>query len=629
MDNPILDNRLFLKAGYIVIHIQHKNPSSKFKLMNSTLIYPTQCKNKSTDLLWLSPLNYSNSFAYVSKLLLPRLRKYNPTLKIKVLALGKTFSNEIKDKIARDIGFDSDSIFILPSRTRDSLGFSDLDKQWFQDFLVGSYTLSMLIQYLNPKMVISLYDSGPLTKQIESISKWNGKFVPYLPIDTEFSYIDDCLLKCEHLLTMSEHSKILLDEQGAKSVVILPHIVESHDTKCDLASDVSKCNHETINYNKRWFPEGVDIIIGTVNANHVRKKLDLVIEAFIAAGDILNWEKKIGLLIKTTPESKEKFSTHDSRGFNLKDLENSIYQRRPHVDKLLIKIVTDVLSTEDLHSVYKAIDIFVHPTSGEGFGLTPLESVLIGNCLPLVSNNTSMPYLFGKDYFGLVDCDAKSYYHENTSNNSYKCILKSYLSSQPNLETVDSISISMFNAMIVISDNGYPIDMVMSDLKKGISRNPRITFNDHKPTRIIHTNDLKDILDNLETLNSYFPFYQLLINTNSTFMSEQLGISDNNFPMKFKDLSWLKEYWEKSVISKNRNVIQLSFDELTKQLTDKNGVRSVPRIDSISNKMSNLLAMSKTDKDIILKKIKSRISKICNPDTIIKQLDAFIRMAIE
>nr|QBK92630.1 MAG: glycosyltransferase [Pithovirus LCPAC401] len=546
--------------------------------MNPRLIYPTTCANKETDLLWISPLGYSNSFSYVSKLIIPNLAKKDPDLKIKVMCLGMTYAPEE----AKTFGLDS---FTLPVLTKNSLGFTDVDKIWFQDFLVGQFTIPALITYLNPKLVISLYDGGPLIKQLKSIKDLHVRFIPYFPIDSEISMIDKTILKCDSILTMSEHSRKMLINQGAKDVTVIPHII------LPRAKKVEQMKHNRI-------------IVGTVNANHNRKRLNLVAEAFI---NIYNLGKKVGLLIKTTPASNEKFSTHWCRSYDIELLKDYIKSKCKDIDMLTVRFITKVLSDEELRSVYSEIDVFIHVSSGEGFGLTPLEAVLIGDCLPIVANNTSMPYLFGNDYFGLVKCRPHPYYHDD-SKGTYRCIMKCYVSSEFSIK-YGYLNISQFNTIIVIDPSGY-------QFKEALKTPSKIKFDKYKPTEIIHLRNLQDLLNNIELFSNIFPFFQVLILDTQKFISEQLEMKI----LGNEDRA--KEIWRIKKASKV-NLHMCTFKDLTSKITSRDGICAIPNIEDIMTKINILFNMNNKDETLV--KLKRKISSICDADMITEKLSIFIR----
>nr|QBK93733.1 MAG: glycosyltransferase [Pithovirus LCPAC406] len=497
------------------------------------------------------------------------------------MCLGKTYTSE-EAKI-----FGSNS-FTLPALTRKSLGFTDVDKIWFQDFLVGQFTIPALIRYLKPKLVISLYDGGPLVKQLKSVRDLPVRFIPYFPIDSEFSIINKIILECSSILTMSEHSKKIMIDQGAKDVTVIPHIILP---KVEQVEQV-----EQVNYDR--------IIVGTVNANHSRKRLNLVVEAFI---NIYNQGKKVGLLIKTTPASNEKFSTHWCKSYDIESLKNYIKMKCKDIDMSTVRFITKVLSDEELRLIYSEIDIFIHASSGEGFGLTPLEAILIGDCLPIVANNTSMPYLFGSDYFGLVKCKLYPYYHNN-SQSAYKCIMKCYVSSKFSIK-YRHLNISRFNTIIVIDPSGY-------QLEEAFKTPSKIRFDKYKPTEIIHLKNLQDLLNNVELFSNIFPFFQVLILDTQKFISEQLEMKILGNEDKAKEIWRIRKAFK-------ADLHMCTYEDITDKITSRDGICAIPIMEDIMTKINILFNMD--NKDETLTRLKSRISSICDVDMIIERLSIFIR----
>src|SRR3990172_11300183 len=180
-----------------------------------------------------------------------------------------------------------------------------------------------------------------------------------MPID--FENTDDELLNiaCNYFWTMNKWAADQLSKFTDKiRGGVLEHIVEDF-YEFSERKKISIRNKLYGHFSKRF-------IIGMVNANNTRKRLDLGIHAFRL------FHKRVPdslLVIKTTHFEKSR-SYHDWNLFT---------------NGLPVLIFDNHCSDTELNEFYNSFDLMINPTDGEGFGLTPFEAALSGtlSILPL------------------------------------------------------------------------------------------------------------------------------------------------------------------------------------------------------------------------------------------------------
>ena len=229
----------------------------------------------------------------------------------------------------------------------------------------------------NPSYVIILYCDFML-KEISDFleiirDKWTGKFIPYVPIEfLNLRKIKNLYnYNCDFCLTMNEYGKKLLKEINPDiEVKVLEHIVDKFEeydslTKLKIKNKLYGSNHKD------------KFIVGVVNANNTRKRLDLAIESF----NLFNkYNPNSLLVIKTTKP-------------NLNETKEPSYINLiKYATNKNIIIIDNFLDNPDLCELYNSFDIMINTTDCEGFGLTVFEAALCGSLtiLPYHSSFTSL-----------------------------------------------------------------------------------------------------------------------------------------------------------------------------------------------------------------------------------------------
>ena len=229
----------------------------------------------------------------------------------------------------------------------------------------------------NPKYFIVLFVDHQLRKLSDDLKKvrhkWDGKFIPYVPI--EFFNLNNVKkffeYECNFYLTMSHYGKEILNKNIKNiDVRVIEHIVEGYKDYTLLEKNICKKKlYSTKNQNK--------FIIGIVQANNSRKRLDLAIESF----NLFNTYNPNSLLvIKTT-----KVNIYEYK-------EPSFVNLLDYGDNNNIIIIDDFINEKQLCDLYNSFDLMINTTDAEGFGLTVFEGALCGtlSILPYHSSFTSL-----------------------------------------------------------------------------------------------------------------------------------------------------------------------------------------------------------------------------------------------
>lgn len=171
------------------------------------------------------------------------------------------------------------------------------------------------------------------------------------------------------LLTMYEHDRLSpewIEASNHADLIIVP---------CDWCKNV-------------WRNSGVYVPIEVVNLGIDSKMWPLLkrpeheFYTFFMAGTLIR-RKNPSMLIQAF---LEEFDEWDAR-LVIKSLEGLPIEYRGSDPR--VKIINQAYSQEKLIELYRQVDCFVYPSSGEGFGLPPVEAMSTG--LPVIfSNSTGM-----------------------------------------------------------------------------------------------------------------------------------------------------------------------------------------------------------------------------------------------
>ena len=218
--------------------------------------------------------------------------------------------------------------------------------------------------------------------------------IPYITIDTTLAKKEWFDYKKDFMLTVSQHSKSILNSYGYKNIEILNHITnEENFYKLDF-KDKLKAKNNIFKTNKYddYF------IVGSLNCNSYRKKWDILIKSFCIFAKDKDKDKCL-LLLKTKPFNKTKDLIYG--GYNIPNLIN-YYANMYGINHDNFKIFDEHLDNNGLNQFYNICDVFLNTTSGEGWGLTNIEAALVKTPL-IIPKNTSLIEIFGDQYEGYLE----------------------------------------------------------------------------------------------------------------------------------------------------------------------------------------------------------------------------------
>lgn len=115
----------------------------------------------------------------------------------------------------------------------------------------------------------------------------------------------------------------------------------------------------------------------TVGAHDPRRNIKVVLQAFHHLKSTGSLQQKLVVIGPKTPYFKEVLQTTRSLGLD-KDV-----------------LYLDFIPNEELYAYYGLADLYLYPSSEEGFGLTPLEAMACG-CPVITSRISSLPEVVGE-----------------------------------------------------------------------------------------------------------------------------------------------------------------------------------------------------------------------------------------
>jgi glycosyltransferase involved in cell wall biosynthesis len=285
-------------------------------------------------ILWMSDIARTNSFAKVTRDYLEMIRVFLPEYQLMTIDIGERLTDE--------------SI------------------------------LERIVRY-GPDVLLMLYNDNTIKalSRILPSDRWQGRFVAFLPIDYAKPAPADLGFSCHLCLTMNSWGadQIRRVANGRFPVGVLHHLVEDfYESSQNRRISLRKKFYGS--YHQRF-------IVGMVNANNCRKRIDLSIEAF------RHFAQRVPdslLVIKTTRrESMQLNSTQ-------------IYQNLSELVRgLPVIILTDHFTDQTLNELYNTFDLMINTTDGEGFGLTPFEAALAGVLSILPWHSSFKALLPGKE----------------------------------------------------------------------------------------------------------------------------------------------------------------------------------------------------------------------------------------
>lgn len=357
---------------------------------------------------------------------------------------------------------------------------NDPDREFIKNHILGINYFDQLQKIVDPDLTISLNDLGPIVIQKKMADKLGMNFVPYIPYDKDrmTSESDLCKYQFPAILTPSEHASVEYRKYVDAPVYTLPHIIEMTSFyKLDNVSELKK----------KWLGCEDCFVVVAVNRNNVRKRLDLLIQAF---EEFAKDKPNVRLLLKTDPlDTTDRYESINAPQYN--------FTKYNHPQ---VKLITDKVTVYELNEIYNCGDVGLTTTSGEGFGLTPCEMSMCKTA-QLVPRNTSHPWIFGEDYPGLIDCKmyadavARSFLKVEQIEADLICVMKIY---------------SHYNNTTEISETPLPVSKAVYTVV--LSPTPEQFPNEQCFTSV------KELIEHLALAVPKYHRVQILLNTNLEFM---------------------------------------------------------------------------------------------------------------
>lgn len=341
-------------------------------------------------ILFVSHLSDNISFNNVSRCFIEKLlKKYKDFYDLYIYNVMNTdYPKNIKNNLNSILNIPKKNIYCLPRIKKSSN--SAFDNNYEKYIIYGCRDLNKTINEINCDYVFILCDLWHQQILINQINKnnkrWNGKIMAYIPIDLVHLNKEILDFKCHAIIvtnkdTENEIKKILPNQR----TYILPHMI------IDDFYEIEDKN-EIIELKKKYLgEENVDkYIIGAINANCIRKRWDILIDAFCQYHAFNN---NSILFIKTNCLN----NIENNNGFDFNNLIKYNCEKYNIKDEV-IKINIDRLSDKELNEVYNVADIFINSTDGEGFGLTPFEAARAKK-ITILPNNSCFKEFYDKSEY--------------------------------------------------------------------------------------------------------------------------------------------------------------------------------------------------------------------------------------
>jgi glycosyltransferase involved in cell wall biosynthesis len=292
---------------------------------------------------------------------------------------------------------------------------------------------NLLIQKENILLFIGAQDIENLKKYFPQ--SWNVIFIKYKSTSSfsrllfeipsllkkykihfaHFQYISPLIKKCRYIVTT--HDVIFNeypDEFSFLYRLTKNYLYKRSALNADLVTTVSEYSKKSI---EKYFgiePDAISVIPNGVSTkffepydkqmakNHIREKLGF--DKYILFVSRIEPRKNHILLLEVYLELKLYL-----QGYHLVFLGHEtipVFRLHAIVDQLPESIRSYILtcssiSDEELMELYRAADLFVYPSKGEGFGIPPLEAGALK--IPVICSNTSAMEDF--NFFGMNHID--------------------------------------------------------------------------------------------------------------------------------------------------------------------------------------------------------------------------------
>jgi glycosyltransferase involved in cell wall biosynthesis len=302
----------------------------------------------------------------------------------------------------------------------------------------GSDGLAFHSKHFNADVSFSMQDVWTLdSNMLMQVKKW----IPYVPIDQEPipQGVLDKLRYAYRIITFSRWGQKALEKAGFTSTLIL----EGTDTNIFKPMDKIKCRQELgLPQDKFIFGQ-----IGANKENPGRKGWQESLEAFKMFHDV-------------HPDSIYFYQTNQFSpgGFPLEQfahqlgLDNAIFKVDPYLG-------TFHTGSPEIAKMLNAVDVLLHPSTTEGFGLVSVEAQACG--VPVIVNRcTSMPEMVVEGESGEV-CESNRKFFSSAGGYWYLPDPVSLYEKMEKLFSSDRITVGKAGRMNVLEN--YDIDKLVKE----------------------------------------------------------------------------------------------------------------------------------------------------------------------
>lgn len=236
----------------------------------------------------------------------------------------------------------------------------------------GLATFNQLLPQINPDAILTIQDPWIVSRYVSEVERHGIPFIAYMPIDARNQDPRVChnLNRLDLAIFYTKFGEVEVRVAGYKGhSAVIPHGVNTDIYRPVPKEDCRK--HLT----KIGIPED-SFIIGNVNRNQPRKRLDLSIQFFA------EWIKRVA------GDASQKIndaylylhcSQRDSAGWDLTELAHFY----GIANRLIIPGTNEVTPSSgipegEMPYVYGAFDVQISTTCGEGWGLSQIEGMSCG-----------------------------------------------------------------------------------------------------------------------------------------------------------------------------------------------------------------------------------------------------------
>jgi glycosyltransferase involved in cell wall biosynthesis len=444
-------------------------------------------------ILWVSRLGFPCSYHYVTKSLWEGLQATPDVLRLydfTFLTLTIAPKPEQVEAFLKEFKIPPSKFYY----TKPDIDTSTPEDEHFETIcLAGWLSIVEVIRRVEPDLVIVLEDTEPAKKlgmrmnsAVEKREiKDTFKTVAYIPVDCHnIGSIAEKIEYDYYICPTERGAQEFKNVFGNNRVFKLPHSVRQQK---DLTQVLTR--------------EVFEII--SVNTNHTRKRWDLVFQAYLRFAQM--YKKPCHLTVKAMVLKgvTSKGGLIPNTVFDLR-AEYEKWSKKIPASNAQIEFYSSDIPIEQLNDLYRNSDVGLYMTSGEGFGLTPLEGAAFG--IPqIVPDNTSFLELFPYYPYRVSTQEVPLYLSREQmkdESNSYFCLLKSYVCDKEGFEERSEVDIARIPSLVISS--------VRTVLNFGNGTVPIINhfFTLSECEHYISTEKLP-------------PRFQILINLNSDFLIRQ------------------------------------------------------------------------------------------------------------